>query len=126
LGRLLPVGSRLVHNGCLSKDMGIPSEPSSTPVRIRVATATYDGLPAFHEEQKLRRPRYLDCIPSRDEELIVKRCRRCNEKGHFRDKCTSVMPAPAHCPDRQVDVRKVKAGPPKRMKRKRMYMVLTT
>ena len=51
--RLLPVGSRLVHNRCLSKDMGPPSQPSSTPVGIRVATATYGGLPAFHGQQKL-------------------------------------------------------------------------
>ena len=51
--RLLPVGSRLVHNGCLSKDMGIPSEPPSNPVGIRVSIATYDGLPAFHKQHKL-------------------------------------------------------------------------
>ena len=96
--RLLPVGSRLVHNGCLSKDMGIPSEPSSTPSEYQLPPQSMTVFPPSMENRNSARPRYRDRIPSRDKEPIVKCCSRCNQKGHFRDKCTSAMPAPSSFP----------------------------
>jgi len=68
-----------------------PSEYELPPQRMAV-------FPPSMDNRNSGRPRDRDRIPSRDEEPIVKRCSRCNQKGHFRDQCTNAMPAPGLLP----------------------------
>ncbi|KAJ9553398.1 hypothetical protein OSB04_017443 [Centaurea solstitialis] len=68
-----------------------PSEYELPPERITV-------FPPCKEHRNSGRPRDRDRIPSRDEEPIVKRCSRCTQRGHFRNKCPEPMPAPSSLP----------------------------
>ncbi|KAJ9559676.1 hypothetical protein OSB04_004836 [Centaurea solstitialis] len=68
-----------------------PSEYELPPERMTV-------FPPSKEHRNSGRPRDRDRIPSRDEEPIVKRCSRCAQRGHFRNKCPEPMPAPSSLP----------------------------
>ncbi|KAJ9557069.1 hypothetical protein OSB04_011683 [Centaurea solstitialis] len=68
-----------------------PSEYELPPERMKV-------FPPTKEHRNSGRPRDRDCIPSRDEEPIVKCCSRCKQRGHFRGDCPEPMPAPSSLP----------------------------